>query len=122
MLRSSAQREHSTRLSQLGHACHLVERLGDSGRGPRPCALGPEAGLGTFPTLVHPKPGSSPPVQQMSTGAAAAAGPKSSHRMLALTPRRAPHQAQMKLLLLHPTPSYAHLDSRKAHCWLSFGG
>lgn len=41
--------------------------------------------------------------------------------MLALTLRRALHQARMvKLLLLHPNPSYTHLDSRKSHCWLSF--
>lgn len=45
------------KLSQLGHACHLVERPGDSGRDPKPCSPGPEAEAREFPIVANPKPG-----------------------------------------------------------------
>lgn len=80
MLRSLAQRKHSPDgLSQLGHACHLVERPGDTGRNPKPRGRGPEAGLGhSRPWLT---PNQAPLKNQAAacqcnrgTGAAAAAG------------------------------------------------
>lgn len=45
------------KLSQPGHACHLVERPGDSGRDPKPCSPGPEAEAREFPIVANPKPG-----------------------------------------------------------------
>lgn len=45
------------KLSQPGHACHLVERPGDSGRDPKPRSPGPEAEAREFPIVANPKPG-----------------------------------------------------------------
>lgn len=136
-LGSPAQRKHfATDCYSWATPATWWNGSGNSGRDSKPCSSGTEAaGLGTFPTLAHREPGTPQKIRQRPASATETQVqvqepakqdspiPKSSHRILAgLDPQKGFAPSMNEVVPASPTPSYAHLDSRKAYCWLSFGG